>query len=162
MSKSSRRIWKIGIGYQYAPETCFVTELQRDGTYKKLDIDLSNSMCGYHLAIGKKEKALAEMKHLVRSNKKAKKRLATYGFYLKGSTYLYVYCTNTWMFAGQYDIAKKLEIYKTFKEYWLKRDCKYQMSMTAKLDGTYNVISTKNNFEEVDLSRPLKVYINLV
>ncbi len=162
MLKECGRCWRVGLGYKYAPETCFVTELQRDGTYRKVDVDLTGSMCGYHMAIGETEKASAEVKRIMRSVRKGKKRVVTFGFFIKGSKTRYVYCNEPIMFAGEYNMENKIRVYKAYKQHLLDNGCKYQVSTTAKLDGRYDIESVEKEFEEVDISRPLKIYVNYI
>ncbi len=162
MIKGQRRYWRIGLGYQYAPETCFVSELQRDGTYRKVDVDLTGSMCGYYMASGETDKAFAEVKRIMRRIRKGKKRVVTFGFFIKGSKSQYVYCNQPVMFASEYNIADKLDVFKAYKQHWLDCDCKHHTATTAKLDGGYNVESVEKEFVEVDLSRPLKIYVNYI
>ena len=54
------RCFRIGLGYRYAPESFYISLMQSDGSYKKLDVDTSGYMWGYWLSIGQEEKAVAE------------------------------------------------------------------------------------------------------
>ncbi len=162
MAKENRKFWGVGLGYKYAPESCFVTELQRNGTYRKVNVDLSGSMCGYYMAIGETEKASAEVKRIMRALRKGRKRVVTFGFFIKGSQTQYVYCKDPVMLAGEYNMANKLSVFKRYKQYLQDSDCKYHTSTSAKLDGRYNIESVEKEYAEVDLSRPLKIYVNYV
>ena len=162
MIKGQKRYWEVGLGYQYAPETCFVSELQRDGSYRKVDVDLTDSMCGYYMAIGEKDRAYAEVKRIMRGIRRGKKRVVTFGFFIKGSNHAYVYCNDRSVFANEYNIKSKLNAFKVYKQHWLDCDCKHHTATTAKLDGKYDIESVEKEFVEIDFSRPLKVYVNLI
>lgn len=160
MSKE-RRCFRIGLRYKYAPETCYIQLLQQDGSYKTLDVDTSGYMWGYWLSIGEKEKAIAEVKHFLRSRNKAQKRLVTYGFFIKDSSTEYVYCDSPWSFAHEYNTAEKLVLYKGFKKQLFESGCKHHRGTTATLNGKYEVESKEEEYDEVDLTRPVKVYVNI-
>lgn len=160
MSRKQRG-FKIGLRYQYAPETFYILLMQPDGSYKKLDVDTSGYMWGYWLSIGQKEKAVAEVKHFLRGRMKMQKRLVTYGFYLKDSSTKYVYCNNPMSYANEYNIAEKLALYKGFKKHMLEYGCKHYTGTTALLNGKYEVESKEDEYEEVDITRPIKLYVNI-
>lgn len=160
MSRISR-CFRIGLGYKYAPETFYISLLQPDGSYKKLDVDTSGYMWGYWLSIGEKEKAIAEVKHFLRSRAKMQKRLVTYGFFIKDSIDEYVYCDSFRSLAHEYNIAEKLALYKGYKKQWIECGCKYHAGTTATLNGKYEVESKEEEYDEIDLTRPLKVYVNI-
>lgn len=161
MSKK-REYFKIGLGYKYAPETFYLSLLQSDGSYKRLDVDTSGYMWGYWLATGEKEKAVAEIKHFLRSRNKMQNRQITYGFYLKDSPNEYIYFNTAMTCAPEYDIAEKLSLYKHIKECFKKWGCKYHTSTTANLNGKYEVESKEDEFADIDLTRPLRLYIKFV
>lgn len=160
MSKD-RRCFRIGLGYKYAPETFYISIMQSDGTYKKLDIDTSGYMWGYWLATGEKEKATAEVLRFLRKRTKMQKRLVTYGFYFKNSSNRHVYNGNYLSCADEYNISEKLALYKANKRYWIECGCRHHTGTTACLNGKYEVECRKEDYEEVDLTRPIKVYVNL-
>lgn len=160
MSKISR-CFRIGLRYKYAPETFYIQLLQQDGSYKTLDVDMSGYMCGYWLSTGEKEKAIAEVKHFLRSRNKAQKRLVTYGFFIKDSSTEYVYCSNPMVFADEYNTAEKLALYKGYKKQLIESGCRHYRGTTATLNGKYEVESKEEEYDEVDLTRPLKVYVNI-
>ena len=160
MSRKQRG-FKIGLRYQYAPETFYILLMQPDGSYKKLDVDTSGYMWGYWLSIGQKEKAVAEVKHFLRGRMKMQKRLVTYGFYLKDSSTKYVYCNNPMSYANEYNIAEKLALYKGFKKHMLEYGCKHYTGTMALLNGKYEVESKEDEYEEVDITRPIKLYVNI-
>lgn len=160
MSKVNR-CFRIGLGYKYAPETFYISLLQPDGSYKKLDVDASGYMWGYWLSIGEKEKAIAEVKHFLRNRRNMQKRLITYGFYLKDSSTEYVYFREAMACVGEYDIAEKLSLYKSIKECWEESNSKHHTGTTATLNGKYEVDAVEEEYAEVDLSRPLKLYVNI-
>ena len=161
MSKQ-RNLFKIGLRYKYAPETFYISLLQSDGSYKKLDVDTSGYMWGYLLSIGDTEKAVAEVKHFLRARCKVQKRLVTYGFYIKESLTEYVYCNSPWSFAHEYDIAEKLTLYKSYKRQLIEGGCKHHTGTTAKLNGKYEVESKEENYDEMDLTRPVRVYVKML
>lgn len=158
MSKENR-YFRVGLGYKYAPETFYIQLLQRDGSYKKLDIDTSGYMWGYWLSIGEKEKAVAEVKKFFRKRIKMQKRLVTYGFYLKGSLTEYVYFRDEMACASEYDIAEKLFLYKSIKECWKESNSQHHTGTTATLNGKYEIDAVEEEYAEVDLSRPIKLYV---
>ena len=158
---NKRSCFKIGLAYKYAPETFYISYLQPDGSYKKLDVDTSGYMWGYWLSIGQKEKAVAEVKHFLRSRMKMQKRLVTYGFYFKDSLTNYVYCNNPMIYADEFNIAEKLALYKGFKKHMLEYGCKHYTGTTATLNGRYEVESKEDEYDEVDISRPIKLYVNI-
>ena len=160
MSKE-RICFKIGLRYKYAPETFYISLLQTDGSYKRLDVDTSGYMWGYWLSIGEKEKAIAEVKHFLRNRNKMQKRLVTYGFFIKDSLTEYVYCNSPWSFAHEYNIAEKVALYKEYKKQLLESGCKHHTGTTATLNGKYEVESKEENYDEVDLTRPVKVYVKI-
>ena len=161
MTKVSR-CFRIGLGYKYAPETFYISQLQPDGSYKKLDVDTSGYMWGYLLAIGETEKAVAEVKHFLRARRKVQKRLVTYGFFVKDSLTEYVYCNSPWSFAHEYDIAEKLTLYKSYKKQLIECGCKHHTGTAAKLNGKYEVESKEENYDEIDLTRPVRVYVKML
>lgn len=160
MSRISR-CFRIGLRYKYAPETFYISLLQPDGSYKKLDVDTSGYMWGYWLSTGEKEKAIAEVKHFLRSRAKMQKRLVTYGFYLKGSLREYTYFRDAMACVDEYDISEKLELYKCIKTCWEESNSKYKTGATATLNGSYQVERVEDDYVEVDLKRPLKIYVNI-
>lgn len=155
------RCFRIGLGYRYAPESFYISLMQSDGSYKKLDVDTSGYMWGYWLSIGQEEKAVAEIKHFLRSRAKMQRRLVTYGYYLKDSFTQYVYNANSLFFANEYNIAEKLALYKANKKHWIDCGCKHHTSTTAALNGKYDVETVKKEYDEVDLSRPIRIYVTL-
>ena len=156
-----RNLFKIGLRYKYAPETFYILLMQSDGSYKKLDVDTSGYMWGYLLSIGKTEKAIAEVKHFLRARCKVQKRFVTYGFFIKDSATEYVYCNSPWSFAHEYNTAEKLALYKGFKKQLFESGCKHHRGTTATLNGKYEVESKEEEYDEVDLTRPVKVYVNI-
>ena len=155
------RCFKIGLGYKYAPETFYISLLQPDGSYKNLDVDTSEYMWGYWLSIGEKEKTIAEVRHFLRSRQKMQKRLVTYGFYLKDSSTNYVYCNNPMTYADDYNIVEKLALYKGFKKHMLDYGCKQHIGTTAMLNGKYEVESKEEEYEDVDITRPIRIYVSI-
>lgn len=156
-----RSCFKIGLGYKYAPETFYISLLQPDGSYKKLDVDTSGYMWGYWLSIGQKEKAIAEVKHFLRSRQKVQKRLVTYGFFIKDSIDEYVYCGSFNSFVHEYNIAEKLALYKDFKKQLFECGCKHHSGTIATLNEKCEVESKEEEYDEIDLTRPLRVYVNI-
>lgn len=158
---AKKELFKIGLQYKYAPETFYISLLQSDGTYKKLDVDMSNDMRGYWFATGQKEKAIMEIKRFLRKWIKRRKRLVTFGYFFKDSKNEYVYCSDHRACVPEYDIKQKLSLYKAYKKQWLEDDCKYYVGFTAKLTGKYAVEDVNRECREVDLTRPLKIYIKV-
>lgn len=156
-----KELFKIGLRYKYAPETFYISLLQSDGSYKKLDIDISEYMWGYWFAIGQKERVTAEIKQFLRKRIKMRKRLVTFGYFFKDSKKEYVYCSERRACVSEYDIANKLLLYKAYKQQWLEADCKYYIGFTAKLNGKYAVEDVSREYREVDLTRPLKIYVKV-
>lgn len=158
MSKK-RDLIKVGLAYKYAPESLYILLIQKNGTYKKLNADTSRYMWGYWLAIGEKEKALAEIKRVLRSRERSKKRLVTYGYYVKGSLTRYAYINGSMLLADEYNIAEKLSVYKENRRYWLKCGGKHYAGNTAKLNGNYQLENVKREYEEIDFARAAKIYV---
>ena len=153
--------FKIGLRYKYAPETFYIMSLQPDGSYQNLDIDTSGYMWGYWLSLGEREKVVAEVKRFLRSREKKQSRLVTYGFYIKDSSTSYVYCCNSASFAHEYNIAEKLTLYKGDKNHMIECGCKHHTGTTAKLNGKYEIENKEDEYDEIDLSRPVKIYLKI-
>lgn len=135
--------------------------MQSDGSYKKLDIDISEYMWGYWFTTGQKEKAITEIKRFLRKRIKRRKRLVTFGYFFKDSKNEYVYSSNYRACVPEYDIKQKLSLYKAYKKQWLEDDCKYYVGFTAKLNGKYAVEDVRKEYREVDITRPLKIYVKV-
>ena len=153
--------FKIGLRYKYAPETFYIMTLQPDGSYKNLDIDTLGNMWGYWLSLGEREKVVAEVKRFLRSRKKKQNRLVTYGFYIKDSSTSYVYSSNPACFAHEFNIAEKLTLFKGYKKHMIECGCKHYMGTTAKLNGKYEIENKEDEYDEIDLSRPVKIYVRI-
>lgn len=155
-----KELIKIGLGYKYAPETFYVSVLQSDGTYKTLDIDMSDYMWGYWFATGQKEKAMAAVKRYLRKRNKKQKGLVTYGFYVKDSKTEYLYCNDYRGVVPEYDIAQKLLFYKSYKKQLYEENCRYYLGSTAILNGRYEVEKVNQEYFAVDITRPIRIRVN--
>lgn len=155
-----KELIKIGLGYKYASETFYISLLQSDGSYKKLDIDISEYMCGYWFATGQKEKAMAAVKRYLRKRNKKQKGLVTYGFYVKNSKTEYLYCNDYRGVVPEYDIAQKLLFYKSYKKQLYEDNCRYYLGSTTTLNGRYAVEKVNQEYLTVDITRPIRIRVN--
>ena len=51
--------------------------------------------------------------------------------------------------------------YKEYKKQLFESGCKHHTGTTATLNGKYEVESKEENYDEVDLTRPVKVYVKI-
>ncbi len=83
------------------------------------DVDYSSDrdMRGYYMAIGETDRDYAEVKRIMRGSGRGKKRVVTFGFFMKGNNHEYVYCNDRNMFMNEYNITSKLNAFKAYKQH---------------------------------------------
>lgn len=125
--------------------------------YEEIFLNSSEkSACGNAFICKGRSFALAELKKILRTRDKKRKRLVTYGFFEEGSNKTFHFTQQ--LTASDNDIFAKLYAFKEFKDHLIKHDCIVETWSEAKLDGNYKPESVKETYTKVDLSRPKKIY----
>lgn len=144
-------------GWRTAPESYrFYLNGKRIDLSSATELDL-----GYKVICGKVKEAEDELKRIIRKERK-KENLVTFGFMEKDSNIHYLYPCASWLLCEQYNIAKKIEAYKTIKSDWIKKGCKELAATTATLGKGFKVEETVENYTYIDINRPKKVYVRIV
>lgn len=139
-------------GHKYAPE---LFEYAR--VYGK-PIILTNedkSRLGYICITKGSGACIAEIKRIYRARLR-EKELVTIGFMIKGSKRKH--CFTHSLSAYNDDLSGKFMIYKELKRYLLECAARVEIETTAVLGENYRIEDTRTRYDEIDLSRPVKIY----
>ena len=167
MKQNNKSFWDyIAMScYKYAPESfkAFAVLSFSHGNknipeYTKINLTSEEtSRCGYAFACGGRKQALAELKKIIRQKIKASKNYATIGFFSIDNPKQYHFTQH--YTTDKHNINGMLRVYKAFKEYIVKNDCKLEAYTLATLDGHYKPETIEKKYDYIDINRP--VIINL-
>lgn len=154
----------IGITcYKYAPESFkayavlkFSNGNKNVPEYTQIKLtDEETSICGNVFCTSGRNKALTELKKIIRNKIKESKQYCTIGFLNINNNKQFHYIRS--QYCNITNLTEKLRIYKEFKKYILDCDCKIESFKVAKLDGNYKPESVTTEYDYIDIKKPVLV-----
>lgn len=130
-----------------------------NGKLINLASDIRNKL-GYMVICGKSKEAEDELKRLLRKEEKKNNDFVTIGFFYKENNKRYVYTMD--LIAKRNDKKEMLSIYKRFKDYCKKQNCKVSThTVTSGFITPYGTEQTtiKNTEELVDVNKPCLIKV---
>ena len=152
-------------GYRYAPESFKAYRVLVDQSgrgnhfYEKLDFTHEeNTEIGYAYVTKGNDAAEAIIKRLVRKQERKPKEYMTYGFRDVENPKT-CHFTQQILVRPTASITDKHRAFREFKDYLLSNGCKIKRYTSCKLDGRYQVESKEDVYDEVDITKPVRVRI---
>lgn len=143
-------------GWRTAPEQW---TFYHNGKKIELDHDIRNSLACLCIS-GKATEAEDELKRIIRKRQKQNSKYATIGFY--GIEHKQEYYFTKQLIAKKDNLHDMLRVYKEWKEYILNMNCQLPFCTTGKLDGNFNTIEKKTEYNTVDINRPLIINLRMI
>ena len=153
--------------YKYAPEQFkayrvvgFSHGNRNVPKYEQIKLDgYETSVCGNAYCTKGRSAAISELKKIMRKHSKRPDYYVTYGFMSK--TYPSQYRFTKDIRAVPECIDDILRVYKEFKQFVLNNDCKFPSYTQAVLDGNYQATKIEDVYDEVDISKPVRIILNV-
>lgn len=138
--------------FKYAPESF---KASYNGKPIQLEYD-ETSKCGYAFCCGGREKAITELKKIIRGKIKRNREYCTIGFYDAENKKQYHFTQQ--LKATFFNIADMLYIYKDFKRDIMARNCKIESYTQATLNGQFKPEHVETKYDIIDINKPLIIH----
>ncbi|MEG0898387.1 MAG: hypothetical protein RSF40_01575 [Oscillospiraceae bacterium] len=128
--------------------------------YEKINLsDNDIRTCGYAYCTKGRDAAIAELKRVIRKMERQPKLYVTIGFRSKVYPKQYRFTQDIRCLPN--DLKEKLRVYKEFKEFVLSQNCMFGDYTEATLDGHYKPTNIKTKYDELDITKPVMVWIKI-